>query len=85
MKGFLAENRACSESDVYQLTSDTREEMTCLFHIFSQHSLQTLSSISFLVSSALMKLTAFITKAKSEWWALNAALETFKNKDCPLG
>ena len=49
MKGLLAENRpAASQPDVYQLTSDTREEMTRLFYIYSRHSLQTRHSISFL-------------------------------------
>lgn len=60
MKGFLAWTEpAASQLDVHQLTSDTGVEMSCLFHIYSQHSLQPQSSISFPVSSALMKLKGY--------------------------
>lgn len=75
---------AASQLCLHQPTSDTRVEMSRLFHIYSQHSLQTRSSSSFSVSSALMKLTAFITDANSKWWN-RRALDTFKNRAYPLG
>lgn len=80
MKAFLAENRPeASQLNVYQLTSDTREETACLFYILSQHSLQTQRSIPFSLFSTIMKLTAFITDANSGLAAKNATLHPLRH------